>query len=434
MKQLLYILIVLVAFTPAANGQAYLIPAPAQSKPVLITGGTAHLGTGEVIENSVIAFEDGKITLVGGPNSLPELDENRYEVVNAVGKHIYPGFIAPNTRLGLEEIGSVRATRDYDDVGRLNPNLRSIIAYNTDSRVTPTVRSNGILLAQVTPSGGLVSGTSSIVQLDAWNWEDAAYNIDEGIHINWPGVYTYSGWWTERRIKRDKDYEINKEKIELLFEQALAYSKKENPAEKNLKFEAMRGLFDGRKKLYVHTNNVSTIVEAAMFGKEYDLNLVIVGGRDAWMVTDFLKENNIPVLLNAPHRLPARMDEAIDQPFKTATMLQDSGVLFGFYMGGYYEVRNLPFQAGHAVGFGLPYEDAVAALTLNTAKIMGIDDRTGSIEKGKDANLFISEGDALDMMTCEVERAFIQGRQIDLNNKQKMLYQKFQTKYDRQKN
>lgn len=173
------------------------IPTPAlpQSQPIVLRGGTAHIGNGQVIENSIIRFENGKITFVGTSGEF--IPDDNTKIIDAAGKHIYPGLIAANTTIGLSEIEAVRATLDFNETGELNPNVRSIIAYNTDSKIIPTIRSNGVLLAQITPRGGRISGTSSIVELDAWNWEDAAYKTDIGIHLNWPSKFSQTGWWAE---------------------------------------------------------------------------------------------------------------------------------------------------------------------------------------------------------------------------------------------
>lgn len=402
------------------------IPAPSQESPVCILGATAHLGNGEVIENSLILFEKGKITRVGVNDS--ETDLSGYEIIKAEGKHVYPGFIAANTNMGLVEIGAVRSTRDSREVGSLNPNIRSIIAFNTDSEIIPTVRNHGILTAQICPQGGIVSGSSTIVQMDGWNWEDAALKLDIGIHLNWPRQFSRDR--RTRTVKKDKNYADNIREIEQLFDQAIAYSQKSSPEPKNLKMEAMKGLFDKSQKLFIHANDVSSISQAVIFAKKYGLDAVIVGGRDAWRITDLLKENNIPVILDETQRLPQRADEDIDQPFKTPAMLEEAGVLYALSVGGNWTVRNLPYQAGQAIGFGLEYEDAVKALTGNVAKILGIEDQMGTIAEGQAATLFISSGDALDMRTSTVEQAFISGRKIDLEDKQKYLYRKFSKKYN----
>lgn len=427
MRLPLFLFLLSFAFTSVAQSPA---PAPAQSSPVLIWGATAHLGDGTVIANSAIGFEGGKLTLVADATTI-RLDRSKYPTVyDATGKHVYPGFIALNTNLGLAEIEAARATVDYADIGQYNPNLRSIVAYNTDSDVIPTVRSNGILLAQVTPQGGTISGASSVVQLDAWNWEDATYRSDEGIHLNWPAFQSFGGWQTGTPgMRKNEQYEKDVQALRRFFEEARAYAQQATPAVKNLRFETMRGLFNQKSTLYIHTSNAKTIQESVLFSESFGLKKVLVGASDAWMVTDFLKTHDVPVILHKTQSLPTREDEAVDQTFKTAALLHEKGILFALSNDGFWQQRNLPFQAGQAVGFGLPKEAAVRALTLHAAKILGIDQTCGSLETGKDATLFISEGDALDMRTCQVTAAFIQGRTINLDNKHKQLNQRFEQKY-----
>jgi len=427
MKFLNIILFMCLAWSLAAQPA----PAPPQKGKIAILGATAHLGNGKVIKNSLITFENGKLLTVEDASKI-RLDQKSFaQVIDANGKHAYPGFIAPNTSIGLVEIEAVRATRDAREIGNLNPHIRAIIAYNTDSKVIPTLRSNGMLMAQIVPSGGRVDGQSTIVQMDAWNWEDAAYKMDEGIYVSYPSMVSWS--WRTRSITKNKNYAKQLQEVEEYFTEAHAYSKNKKLSSKNLKFEAMRGVFDGSKNLYVKTNAAKSIMEAVLLFKKFNITPVIVGGSESWMVVDFLKKNNVPVMLSKVHDLPDHDDSDIDQPFKTPRMLQEAGVLWCFQMNEVAQSRNLPFQAGHAVGFGLDKEDAIAGLTLNTAKILGIDKTTGSLEVGKDATLIISSGDALDMRTNHVETAFIQGREISLSTKQKDLYEKFKTKYKNQK-
>ena len=406
------------------------VPAALQKNAILILGATAHLGNGQTIENSAIAFENGKITLVAAAATL-RLDRSQYgKVYDATGKQVYPGFIAPDTRIGLVEIEAARATVDFSDVGGFMPNLRTLVSYNTDSEIIPTVRSNGVLLAQVAPEGGSISGTSSVMQLDAWNWEDAAYRADDGIWLNWPTVRSNGAYGTgASENKKNEQYDKDIQVLRSYFEEAQAYAQRTNPEVVNLKFESMRGLFDRRQTLYVRTDNAKTIQESVLFAESWGIRLVIVGGEDSWMVADFLKSHAVPVVLGITQSLPTRDDAAVDQKFKTAAQLYEKGVLFAFTGNGSWRQRNLPFQAGQACGFGLPREAAVSALTLNTAKIMGIDQRCGSLESGKDTTLFISEGDALDMRGCVVTAAFIAGRALDLDNKHKQLARRFAEKY-----
>ncbi len=426
MKNLLLAALFLFLFSEKTNGQVP-VPAPKQAQPILIFGGTAHLGNGQVIQNSAIAFDAGKLTMVADATVI-RIDRSKFsKIFDASGKHIYPSLIAPNSRLGLVEIEAARATQDFEEIGGFNPNARSIVAYNTDSDVIPTVRSNGVLLAQVVQSGGTISGTSSIVQLDAWNWEDAALVQNDAVHVNWPALSTQNRF--EPDAKKNEKYDRDVEELHRFFSEAKGYCQTTNPTEKNPRFEAMRGVFLGKQKIFVHTDNARTIREAVLFFEKYGCKMVLVGGNDSWLLADFLKEHNIPVVLAETQRLPARDDEAVDQAFRTPAILEKAGVLFAFSDKGAWRQRNLSFQAGQSVGFGLEKEAAISALTLNTAKILGIADRCGSLEIGKDATLFISEGDILDMRSAQVVAAFIEGREINLDNKQRQLERRFREKY-----
>ncbi len=401
----------------------------ASKEKILLTGATAHLGNGEVIENSMIAFSDGVFTFVGKQSERALFAD--YRVLDVQKKHIYPGFIAPNTLLGLREIDAVRSTNDVEETGSFNPNVRAIIAYNTDSRIIPTVRSNGVLLAEIVPQGGRISGTSAIVQLDGWNWEDAAYRAESGVHLNFPNMSNFPNDDDDDSAGKAKNDEYSRQfrELEEFFNEAFAYSKKENLTQKNLKFDAMRDIFEGKKILFIHTNYAKGISQAVLFAKKYGISPVIVGAAEAYLVKDFLKENKISVILGRSQSLPIREDDDIDQPFKNAKILYDAGILFAFSNKETWQQRNLVFQAGQAVGFGLPKEAAISALTLNTAKILGIEKTVGSLEIGKDATFFISEGDALDMRSSRVEIAYLKGKKLDLDDKQKALNRKFQAKY-----
>ncbi|MBL7888954.1 MAG: amidohydrolase family protein [Bacteroidia bacterium] len=408
----------------------------AQNKSVVIMNATIHIGNDSVIQNGIVGIKNGKIVEVIDASKYKVELGNYDEKIDATGKHVYPGLIAPNSTLGLTEIESVRATNDFREVSATLPNVRSVIAYNTDSKIIPTVRTNGVLLAQITPRGGLVSGTSSVLMLDGWNWEDAAYKIDDGIHVNWPRMQTRN--WNDNEStfgasEKNKEYEKQVNELKKLFSEAKAYNELETKEEKNIRFESMADLFNGKQNLYIHANNVKEIVEAVNFSKSYDIkHLVIVGGQDSWMVTDLLKENKVSVIVNRVHDLPGKPEDDVDLPFKLPYLLHKAGVLFCLNNEGDMEAmgtRNLPFMAGTAAAYGLTKEQALAAVTLNTAKILGVDKTTGSIEAGKDANLFISSGDALDMRSNNVTHAFVKGKQIDLNNEQKELYEKYKNKY-----
>jgi len=404
-------------------------PASVQTELILIEGGTLHIGNGQVIENAVVAFINGKIIYAGDAKGKSNLkDLNLYKVIDAKGKHIYPGFIALNSTLGLTEIDAARATRDFAEVGEMNPNVRAVISYNTDSKIIPTVRSNGVLLAEATPQGGTISGTSSVMMLDGWNWEDAMYKEEAGIHINWPHMTIAKGQFAEPEEKQKENISRSLENIRSFFSAAKTYAK-QNHEEKNIRFEAMKDLFSGNKKLFVHCGYIKEIIAAVNFCKEFGIKMVLVGGADSWRVADFLKENNIPVVIVRTHAMPPREDEDIDLPYKLPYLLTIAGIIVCITDGGSWAQRNIPFQAGTASAHGLSKEEALMCITLNPAKVLGIDITTGTIETGKDATLFISSGDALDMKTNNVEFAFIRGKEIVLDDLQKQLYRKYMKKY-----
>ncbi len=429
-------LAIAVCFTLLANAQETVLPAKPQKGLVFIKNATIHVGNGKVIENGTIKIKDGKIEEVGANLPIPADDVSVYDVK---GKHVYPGLILPTSSLGLVEISANRATTDVREIGDLNPNVRAIVAYNTDSKVINTLRSNGILLANVIPQGSLLTGSSSVVQLDAWNWEDAAYKTDAGIHLNLPSLMARSGGFrggfgagpSASQTDPVKEGLEQIEKVKVFFREAKAYQAEGKHEETNLKFEAVKGLFEKKQKLYVNANTVKQILVALDFVKEFGVDMVIVGGSDSYQVADLLKKHNVSVILQQPHSLPTATDDDVDQPYKTAAALQKAGVLFSISDDdSQTRGRNLPFNAGTAAAYGLTKEEALAAITLNAAKIMGVADKTGSIEAGKDANIVVSEGDILDMRTSNVTDAFIQGRKIDLTDKHKLLNERFEQKYD----
>jgi imidazolonepropionase-like amidohydrolase len=400
--------------------------AKAQQNPLIIQGATIHLGNGKIIENGFLGFEKGMIIFCDS-QLIPTFKNAK--IIDAKGKHVYPGLICMNTFAGLNEIDEARATRDYREVGSINPNVRALIAYNTDSKIIPTIKSNGVLLIQVVPQGGLVSGTSSVMKTDGWNWEDAVYKIDDGVHMNWPELINYN---LAAPINETMKQMIDKElqAIDELFEQAFQYSKIEKPDIANVRLEAMRNLFNGTKNLYVHVNSAKGIISSINFTKKYSgIKMVLVGAADSYKLKELIKENNIPVVLTNIHRLPQRSNEDVDQPFKTPFELMQAGILVAIGHTGSWESRNLMFEAGTSAAYGLTKEEALICITKNPAKILGIESRCGTLENGKDATLIISSGDVLDMKSSVIEQAFINGEEIDLNNQQKELNKKFSKKY-----
>ncbi len=428
MKNFLYTFILV--FSASAVMAQLPQPAEPQSNAILLKGGIAHLGNGKVIQNSLIGFDEGKITLVGDA-TRSKIDVAGYTVIDITGQHVYPGFILPNSSLGLEEVSAVRATRDANETGQLKPHIRSLVAYNTDSKIPPTLRYNGILVAETTPMGGRISGTSSVMNLEGWNWEDAVLKADVGVHMSWPskmgGHFDFSTFTWIR--EPNKKYDSQVEELVSFFDDAKSYLESSSK-ERNLKMEAMTGLFDGSKILYIRANSAKEIVQAVRFGQEKGVQkIVILAGTEALDAASFLAENKIPVILPNVHSLPSS-DEVVELPYELAGLLTKAGVTIALSHNGMLaRARNLPFYAGTAAAYGLGKEEAVQAITLNAAKVLGIDSEVGSLEEGKRATLFVSKGDALDMMTNNLTHAYIDGKTIQLEGEQQALYKQYSDKY-----
>lgn len=439
-KKYLSLFTILLLCARLCTAQESIYPVPAQKGSFFITHATIHIGNGQVIPDGTIKVTNGKIESVGGSNGSPAA--SGIKVIDATGKHVYPGLISSITNLGLREVsGGVRGTNDFAEIGDINPSVRAIVAYNTDSKVIGTLRSNGILLANIIPqdeedgSGSLLTGTSSVVQLDAWNWEDAAYKADGQFHLNMPSLIVRPSFFTPApgQAPQPDPVKIALEKIDRIksfFKQAKAYSANATHDQNNLKYASVKELYSKKQKLFVHCNTVREMLLAIDFVTEFGFDIVIVGGSESWQIAPLLKQNNIPVILQQLHSLPRTVEDDVDRPFTTPAVLQKAGVLFALSDNdGTTRGRNLMFNAGTAVTYGLTKEEALSAITLNAAKILGIAGRTGSVEAGKDANIVISEGDILDMKSSVINYAFIQGRMIDLHNKHTQLYDRYKYKY-----
>ena len=430
MKNILKSLILSVLVVSAAFAQVP-VPVSDQAGPIMLMGGVAHLGNGDVIQNSAIGFDKGKITLVADATTS-RIDLDGYEVIQIDGKHVYPGFILPNSQVGLVEVSSVNAMSDNSERGAINPNVRSVISYNTDSEFIATFRFNGILLAESTPGGGRISGTSSVMEMEGWNWEDAAHTVDMGMHINWPALMsrTFDFATFTSKVDVNKDYAKQVTELGAHFKDAVAYGAAASKVA-NLKMDAMQRIFDGTQTLFLHANGAKEIVESVKFAQDHGVKkIVVVAGTPALMVADFLKDNGIGVIIPPTHRLPTSVDEDVYGPYKLPHQLHEAGLTVAFAHNGMLgHARNLPFFAGTAASYGLDKEEALKMITSNTAKLLGIDDRVGTLESGKDATLFVSEGDALDFRTNVLSHAFISGKQVTLDNKQQELFQRYSKKY-----
>ena len=409
------------------------IPAPPQKNPIILKNGFIHTISNGVIEGSIL-FNKGKIIRIAKYITPP----NNCEVIDLKGKHVYPGMIAAVSALGLVEINAVAVTNDHSERGDFNPNVRTNVAFNPDSEIIPTTRSNGILIANVIPASGLVSGQSSVMMLDGWTWENATLSFPSGLHINWPNMN--SSTRTDNDKKRLKAAKQQLDDLEKMIKDARAYARlrktksrlAENYHNEDLRWESMIPYVEKKLPIFVHANEVRQIEASISWANRHNLEIVIVGGKDAWRTTDLLVKNRIPVIYEGVTSLPFRRFEDYDQAYKTPSILYEKGVQFCIsdygYAGRAEQIRNLPYQASMAASYGLPKKAAFRAVTLSVAEILGIDKKVGSLDEGKDATLFISDGDPLETRT-NIIQAFIEGKKIDMGDRHKSLYSKYKEKY-----
>jgi len=392
------------------------VPAPPQKQPIALVGGTIHTVSGETLGEGTLLFEKGTITAIGQEVALPE----GTQVIPVQGKHVYPSFIDAYTQLGLVEIESVRATIDYQEAGVFNPNVKSWVAVNPDSELIPVTRANGVLLVLSAPTGGLISGRSAVLQLDGWSTEDLVLQTDVAMHANWPSRRERESSLVPLReyFVRARDYQTARQAVS-----------ENHPMD--LRLEAMQLVLQGSLPLMVSADSLADIQAAVGFAVEQRVRLIIHGGYDAVECAELLKQHQIPVIVAGTYRLPLRAGDAYDAAYSLPNRLREAGVTYCLASGGLFSgtgVRNLPYHAATAVGFGLPDDEALKSITLYPAQVLGIADRVGSLETGKDATLFICSGDPLDV-DCTVEEAYIQGRKIEMNDRHKRLWRKYQQKY-----
>lgn len=427
------------AVAGAASAQDLGIKALPQEKPILITGATVHPVSGPDIENGVVMFADGKLGLIGPASELDRVRlSGDVQRIDATGKHIYPGLIGANTVMGLMEIGAARATIDYAEVGDVSPEVRAAVAVNPDSTIIPVTRRNGILTVGVMPMGGTIPGRASVVRMDGWTWEDMAVKADAGVIVNWPNLRPIRAPWMDK--SEDDQLEETRKSLDVIdeaFNRAKAYiaAKKSDPTlATDLRWEAMRGCLENGDRVFVRANELEQIQSAVAFGERQGVKVVIVGGRDAIHCVDLLKRHEVPVMVTGTLKLPRRRDSAYDEAYTLPAQLEAAGVTWCLASnGGSFETpleRNLPYHAAMAVAYGLSPEAALRSITLSAAQLLGVGDQLGSLESGKAATFIVTDGNPLEV-TTKVERAFIDGRAIDLTDKQTALAEKYREKYKR---
>jgi imidazolonepropionase-like amidohydrolase len=422
----------LVAAQPATSRPAQS-PTVARTEVVALVGATVHPMSGPALPNATIVVREGRIVSVGagGPPAGAR-------VIDLAGKHVYPGFVLADSVIGLTEIGAVDMTNDYAEIGQVNPNVRAEVAINPDSELIPVARVNGVTSALVAPRGGAIAGTSALVRLDGWTWEDMTRRTPVGLHVFWPRMSVSRAWWETRSEEEQKKQ--REEAVKALgeaFEHARAFRTAQRVQgqagvprlDRDVKWEAMAKAIDGEIPVFVHASSLAQIRAALTFLDDQGIGkAVLVGGSAAWRVADELKRRDIAVITGTTLATPGR-DEPYDDAFTLPLKLQQAGVRFAIGDGGTNpsNARNLPYVAAMAAAFGLPAEEALKAITLYPAQILGVADLVGSIEPGKAADLVVTDGDPLEITTT-VEQVWIAGRAIPMESRHTRLFEKYDAK------
>ena len=430
MATLTVISAVVAPLLPSSATAQVRMTVPPQSQPIALQGATIHTVTNGVIENGTILFNNGVITAIGTDVQLPA----GTRVVDASGKHIYPGLIDAYSTVGISEIGSVDVSSDINELGDFNPNVRAEVAVNAESRHIGTTRSAGVLVSLTTPGGGLISGMSSALNLEGWSWEEMSLESAAALNVNWPNPNPRRGGRGGGRGGGAGDaptYEERVQELKDFFAEARAYRDAVAVGEEvrsDSRYAAMIPALNGEIPVVVAADGAAQINDAITWGQGEGVRIVIRGGRDAIHVADRLVSENIPVILTSTMAAPGRAYEGYDGAYSMPARLYEAGVKFAISGGaGALYTNRLPWEAGVAVAFGLPEEEAVKAVTINAAEFMGLDDRVGSLEAGKQATLLITTGNPLDM-TTNIEQAYIQGRELDMNDIQKHFFEKYMVK------
>lgn len=415
------------------------IPAPRQSRPLLLRGGTVHTVSGADLPATDVLIVAGKITALGPKLAAPK----DAAVVELAGKHVYPGLISAHTAMGLVEMSSVRGTLDVVETGALNPNARAQAAINPDSELIPVSRANGILTALSVPqtAGAGIAGTSTLIRMDGWTYEDLTIRAAVALHLVWPSMAVARD--PANPLRAEEAQRVIDTRIKALrdaFATARAYAKAKAGApattDTDLRWQAMLPVVRGELPVFVHANEVKQIESAVAWAKSEKLKITLVGAMDAWRVTDLLKAEDIPVIVSPVIALPLRREDPYDAPYANPAKLHAAGVRFCIANDGSDDWtmrdRDLPYQAAMAAAYGLPAAEALKSVTLYAAQLLGVGAELGSIEPGKRATLLVTDGDPLEI-TTHIEQAYVDGARLDLSNKQTRLYEKYRKKYEQQK-
>ncbi len=424
-----------------------IFAAPATAETLLLTGATVHTISGETLSPGQVLLKDGQIAAVG-----KNVSANGAKTIDLSGQHLYPGMIALDTMLGLMEIGAVRATQDSTEVGEFTPDVESWIAVNPDSELIPVTRANGIAYFEPVPQGGLVSGQSGLMAVEGWTSEQRTFKKPIALHLFWPamtldltpreggGGRTGGRGRGEARKSLEEQAKDRRAKLRELgdfFDEAKAYSKAKAAAaahngvaapELVPAWEAMLPYIRGELPITIHADEIRQIKSAVEWATTNHYKMILAGARDAWMAVDLLATNKIPVIYEATYEMPTRDSESYDVHFKAPELLHKAGVQVAFSlplesMSG-PNTRNLPYEAAQAMAFGLSEDEALKGLMLYPAQFAGVADRLGSIEPGKEATLFASDGDVLDIRS-NVKHLWVGGKEVNLESRHTKLYDKY---------
>ena len=398
-----------VLMTAASAFASDEVPGKASDKPTAVVGVTVH-GPDGAAENQTVLIKDGLISAIG-----EEAAGEDAETIDGAGLHLYPALFEAYSQMGLVEISSVRASNDYDEAGLVNPNVRADKAINPDSEIIPVTRSNGVLLAMTCPTGGLISGQTAVLQLDGWTTEDMTLLPRAAMVVNLRSA-------------------ANAERLEEMFAEARRYEAAQKAGEEprhDLRLEALLPILNGQQPVIIRADRWQSITGAVAFAQKNGLKLIILGGYDAPRCAALLKKYDVPVILSAVHRQPIYRHDAYDAAYTLPQRLQELGIRYcicGYDRSETWNTRNLPYHAATAAAYGLDVDEALRAITLYPAQILGVADKVGSLEVGKQATMILTTGNPLEAAT-EVKAAWVQGRPVDLDDKQKALYRKYQQKY-----
>ena len=407
---------------------------PATQGPVLaITNAHIFPVTAAPIEKGTIVIRGNRIEAIGASVQVPQ----GATVIDAKGGHVYPGFINARTSVGIGENG----VRGYDDISEMldwNQQLRTRVAYHAASDTIPVARGTGVTTVGVAPSGGIMSGEFAVMNLDGWTWEEATLRPNAGIVFNFPALAGGGGRGgrggrgggrggeaaerTYDDIRRERDRRLD-EVIRVL-ERARAYAKAGADRTVDWELEALGPVVERKLPLIVSVAREQDIKDAVAFADRAKVNIVLSGAIESNYAAQLLKDENVPVILGNVLTMPSREDNFHASSYQLAGELARAGVKFAFSSGDNTNVRLVPFQAAMAVAWGLDRDAAIKALTIDAAEILGVANRVGSLEPGKDANLFVATGDPLEVRS-QVTHVVIQGKDVGIDSKHEALYRKY---------